>query len=218
MESLSLFWLGVIILGGIGTVVTLTSVKSKAVRALVLLLLVGAIGIGWRVMSPPHIQKPFTNSAALTSATQTIDGQGRIAVRPTDSQADLFQYFQTNGAASLSTVQPLNASEWVAIFSATSSSLGVGLGVGKAPALERRYRGWFETPVNDSNETLPLVKSYQAVSGELRVEDASSGETIFMYQANAAFKPVAIVKQTERAKGTSWQIIFSNQLGMLSQK
>ena len=60
--------------------------------------------------------------------------------------------------------------------------------------------------------------SHKAVGGDIRIEDASSGETLFVYQANAAFKPVAIVKQSQRPLGQSWQVVFSNQPGLLSQK
>ena len=209
MEMLSPLWLGLIALGAVGLCWQVKLFGSKAGRSLLLLGFVASCGFHQLRQKPSS--RPYQSAAAAhVAAAQTINGQGRIGVRPAGAEADLFQHFQATGAASLSALQQLNPSEWVAVFAGQSPKNS------QAPALERRYLGWFERALPESNETLPFVKNYQALGGDIRIADASSGETLFAYQADAAFKPVAIVRNPDRF-GHNWQIIFSNQPGMLSQ-
>jgi hypothetical protein len=209
MESSSPLWLAVMCLSAVSMLFFFKMVDSRAGRSLALLLMVGSFG--WRSLMHKPAVRPYKNNVMLTAAEQTIDNNGRITVRSAGHQTPLFQHFQTSGAAQLRAVQPLNSSEWIAVFSTTA--LG-----GKAPALENNYKGWFERAEGESNETLPLITNQKALGGDIRVEDATSGETLFAYQADGEFRPVAIVKQKDRIKGITWQVVFSNQAGLLSQK
>lgn len=176
-----------------------------------LLLLLASIGFCYLRQKPTSA--PFQNSHSLSiAAARTLDGSGRINVHPTGATEELFQHFQVQNAAELTSLQPLNSNEWIASF---HMQIPKGQTVS---TIERRYQGWFEKEEKDSPATLPLVKSHRALGGDVRIEDAGSGAALFTYQANAAYQPVAVVKSYEGAGGTVWQVVFSRQPGMLSQK
>ena len=183
--------------------------NSKEGCSLALLILLASIGFQQLKVKPQS--RSFRNQySANVAAEQTLEAAGRVNVRPIGADTDLFQHFQDTAAAELISLQPLNRSEWLASFQYPV------LNKQKVPALERQRRGWFETEERESPKTLPLVKTYRALNGEVRVEDASSGATLFAYQASATFKPVAVVKVSEH-EGAVWQVVFSDQPGMLSQ-
>ena len=189
---------------------SLKMLDSKAGRSLLLLILLASIG--FRYMRQKPTSAPFQNShSSSIAAARTMDGTGRINVRPTGAPEDLFQHFQTPNAAQLTSLQPLSGNEWIASFHMQTPK-----GQTVSP-IERRYQGWFETEEKDSPATLPLVKSHRALGGYVRIEDAGSGATLFTYQSNATYQPVAVVKSYESAYGTTWQVVFSKQPGMLSQ-
>ena len=179
----------------------------------VCLLLLGlVVSIGFHQLRNQPRREPFSNQhSAGIAAEQTLSEPSRINVRLAGAPEDLFQHFQTPNAAELTSLQPLNGTEWIASFHAP-----IVKGQ-KVSSIERSYQGWFEREEKDSPATLPLVKSYRALGGDIRIEDAGSGATLFSYQANAAYQPVAVVKSYELAAGTGWQVVFSQQPGMLSQ-
>lgn len=177
-----------------------------------LLLLGLMVSIGFHQLRNKPCREPFSNQhSASVAAERTLSQEGRINVRPAGAPEELFQHFQAPNAAELTSLQPLNGNEWIASF-----HLQIPNGQTASP-IERRYQGWFEKEEKDSPATLPLVKSYRALGGDIRIEDAGSGATLFTYQANAAYQPVAVVKSYELAAGTEWQVVFSQQPGMLSQ-
>jgi hypothetical protein len=191
-------------------VFSLKMLDSKAGRSLFLLLLLASIG--FRYMRVKPISASFQNSySSSIAAIRTLDGTGRISVRPNGAAEDLFQHFQTPSAAALTSLQPLNGNEWIALFHAP---LVKGQ---KVAPLERQYQGWFESEEKETSATLPLVKSHRSLGGNRRMQDAGSGATLFSYESNAAYQPVAVVKSYESAYGTTWQVVFSTQSGMLSQ-
>ncbi|NOT59813.1 MAG: hypothetical protein HOP19_06255 [Acidobacteria bacterium] len=192
--------------------------NNKAGATLLVLIMLASFGFR-RLINKPVVRAYSTQHSANVAAERTVSASGRVSVRPGGASEDLFEHFQPgNGAAELVALQSLNSSgnssgnssEWLASFHAP-----VQKGQ-KASALRREERGWFEKEEAETSETLPLVKSYRGLGGDLRIEDAGSGATLFSYQASAAFKPVAVVKAYEMT-GTTWQIVFSNQSGMLSQ-
>ena len=189
---------------------SLRMLDSKAGRSLFLLLLLASIG--FRYLRQKPMSAPFQNSySSSIAATRTLDGAGRINVRPNGATEDLFQHFQMQNVAELTSLQPLNGNEWIASF-----HMQIPKGQ-KVSSIEHSYQRWFEREDQESPATLPLVKSYRALGGDVRIEDAGSGATLFTYQTNAAYQPVAVVKSYELAAGTEWQVVFSQQPGMLSQ-
>ena len=184
---------------------------SKEGRSLFLLILLASIGFRYMRQQPTSMTFQNSHSSSIAAA-RTMDGAGRINVRPAGAPADLFQHFQAPNAAALTSLQRLNGNEWIASFQMHTPKGQ------KVSPLERQYQGWFETEEKESPATLPLVKSYRALGGGIRIEDAGSGATLFSYQANADYQPAAIVKRDEQVFGTVWQVVFSNQSGMLSQR
>lgn len=185
--------------------------NTKGGASLLLLTLIASFGFH-QLRDQPR-REPFSNQHSASIAAERIRSEpGRINVRPAGAPEDLFQHFQAPNAAALTSLQRLNGNEWIASF-----HMHIPKGQKVSP-LERQYQGWFEIEEKESPATLPLVKSYRAFGGGIRVEDAGSGATLFSYQANADYQPAAIVKRDEQVFGTLWQVVFSNQSGMLSQR
>jgi hypothetical protein len=200
-----------IVISGISVVFMMKLVGNKAGTSLLLLLMVASFGFNRLRDSSKTGEQPIAQPNAAIQASQMSDGSGVITVRTLDGKDTLFQYFQSHNAAQLVEVRQLNPTEWIAVFLSGAS--------GPAPVkIDQRYKGWFESQLPDTEHALPLVRRFQSIGGAIRVEDEATQETLFSYQLNGSYKPVAVVTQDANRGMRGWQILFSSQTGLASEQ
>lgn len=150
---------------------------------------------GLRYSANPLVRRLFTPNAAPTTVTDDATGQ------------EVFTYYRNDGAARLTALAHPAPHEWVATLSINASE-----------PQNAQLKGYFEEEVTDDARVLPMTRVYRSLSGDLRVEDVHTGQTLFSYLAAGALRPVEVSTQSTAAGAYDWQVRFTNAAGLLSQQ
>jgi len=149
----------------------------------------------FRFSANPLIRSLFTPEAAP------------LAVTDEATQQEVFTYFRNDGAARLVKLEHPAPHEWRATLSLNVTE-----------TRNAKLTGYFEEEVTTQARALPMTRVYRAWGGVLRVEDGSTGLTLFRYLADGLVRPVEATKTATASGVYEWKVKFARTDNLLSQQ
>jgi hypothetical protein len=176
----------------------------KSVMPLGLLAMFLNLSVGF-YRAPEGVPGGGTKDAVIARASGLFSfGAKPLRLVDKERQQTVFSYFHTPGAASLRSIAKQGKDGWLATFV-----------VAAAGAPDRSLRDWLEREQTEDAQALPYARTFRSLLGAVRIEDAISGKTLFTYNENDPFRPIAVAK-IPRKTGMEWQVLFATQPGMSS--
>lgn len=194
-------WYGIIpLLMGLYWVFNRKSGSAKPILSLMLTMWLIKSAAGYYEMNG---KRDVLKSSSLRGTSQITlarqRGSGAIQVTDEASGEVLFEHFSASGAARLKSLDRQPDGAWLATFSFYTDDVA---------ATGREMRGWFEQEIPKSP---PGLKCYRSVFGTFRVEEQTTGKTLFLYRSGTRYKPVTTRKMAASKADVTWQVLFSTQ-------